>query len=118
VLEDDFHMPDSRDQDKGSELMVSCLERRSGLGWVARNMALRWSEARPQVGVDPDVMLLPSEPPDSAHLRSIRTWVPGHAPPRVALEIVSEGTADKDYGVGIEKYAASGTRELWIFDPC
>ncbi|MBI5515294.1 MAG: Uma2 family endonuclease [Deltaproteobacteria bacterium] len=117
ALEDDFHMPDNRDQDRGSELVVSCLARRPDLGWVARNMALRWSEEHPQVGVDTDVMLLPSEPPGAEHLKSVRTWIPGHLPPRVALEFVSEGTASKDYGVGVEKYDASGTRELWVFDP-
>ncbi|MBI5513227.1 MAG: Uma2 family endonuclease, partial [Deltaproteobacteria bacterium] len=119
-LEDGFRMPESRSQDQSIVVLVSVLERhvvRQGAGFAARNMALRWRPDAPQVGVDPDVMLLPEEPPDAELLRSIRTWMPGHHPPRVAFEVVSEGTAEKDYGVGPAKYADSGTREAWIFDP-
>jgi hypothetical protein len=35
----------------------------------------------------------------------------------VAVEVVSRDTAEKDYFEGPAKYAASGTRELWVFDP-
>jgi hypothetical protein len=35
----------------------------------------------------------------------------------VAVEVVSRDTAEKDYLEGPAKYAASGTRELWVFDP-
>ena len=35
----------------------------------------------------------------------------------MAYKHVSEGTATKDYGDGPSKYASSGTRELWVFDP-
>ncbi|MBK8697386.1 MAG: Uma2 family endonuclease [Deltaproteobacteria bacterium] len=68
------------------------------------------------MGVDPDVCLVDPTPPD-AKLRSLRTWEPGHAAPRVAVEVVSRDTAEKDYFEGPAKYAASGTRELWVFDP-
>jgi hypothetical protein len=34
-----------------------------------------------------------------------------------AIEVVSEINPRKDYDVASEKYAASGTRELWVFDP-
>ena len=86
--------------------------------WIARtardaavyaNLALRWDEEHPAVGVDPT-------PPDPK-LRSLRTWEPGHTAPRVAVEVVSRDTAEKDYLEGPAKYAASGTRELWVFDP-
>ncbi|MDB4931770.1 MAG: hypothetical protein JWM10_4254 [Myxococcaceae bacterium] len=60
--------------------------------------------------------LVEPAPPD-AKLRSLRTWVKGHHAPRVAVEVVSRRTAKKDYGEGPAKYAASGTTELWIFDP-
>jgi hypothetical protein len=43
--------------------------------------------------------------------------VKGFAPPVLAVEIVSEGTANKDYEEGPQKYAACGVRELWVFDP-
>ena len=43
--------------------------------------------------------------------------MPGHAPPALAIEVVSETNPHKDYTLGPDKYAASGTNELWIFDP-
>jgi len=43
--------------------------------------------------------------------------VPGNAPPILAIEVVSETNPHKDYVVAPDKYAASGARELWIFDP-
>lgn len=84
---------------------------------VARNLAIRWDEAHPQIGVDPDVCVLSPVPPEGRDLRSVRTWLPGHTPPRLAIEVVSETNPHKDYLVAPEKYASSGTGELWIFDP-
>ena len=84
---------------------------------VARNLAVRWDEAHPQIGVDPDVCVLSPAPPEGADLRSVRTWLPGHTPPRIAIEVVSETNPHKDYVIAPDKYAASGTGELWIFDP-
>jgi hypothetical protein len=57
------------------------------------------------------------EPALPAGMRSVLTWKPGVSPPRVAVEIVSEKTAHKDSTYGPLKYGASGTRELWVFDP-
>lgn len=37
--------------------------------------------------------------------------------PRLAIEVVSTTNPTKDYVIAPDKYAASGTRELWIFDP-
>jgi hypothetical protein len=45
-----------------------------------------------------------------------QTWLPGHEPPRWALEIVSDDWK-KDYEDNPPKYAQLGTRELVIFDP-
>ena len=67
------------------------------------------------MGVDPDVCLVAPAPPPG-QLRSLRTWEPGHHAPTIAIEVVSRDTARKDYVEGPAKYAASGTRELWIFD--
>ena len=85
--------------------------------FVARNLAIRWNEARPAIGIDPDVCVFDVPPPDPFTLRSVLTWLPGHLPPMFALEVVSETKPRKDYSVTPEKYAASGTRELVIFDP-
>jgi len=86
---------------------------------VARNLAIRWDEEEPAVGVDPDVSVLSPAPPRAAdlELRSIRTWIAGHSAPPLAVEIVSTTNPNKDYVIAPDKYAASGTRELWIFDP-
>jgi Uma2 family endonuclease len=93
-------------------------------GWKARTgrdvlvggeLALRWDEAEPRAGVDPDVYIVEPPPPEGAKVTSLRTWEPGHHPPLLAVEIVGPSNAGKDYSP--KRYAASGTRELWIFDP-
>ena len=84
---------------------------------VARNLAVRWDSARPKVGLDPDVSVLHPRPPDGENLASLRTWLPGHLAPKLAIEVVSESNPNKDYAQAPDKYAASGTEELWIFDP-
>jgi len=112
-------MPESVVHDGAVELLKALLDlwaQRTG-AFVARNLAVRWVEARPQVGVDPDVSVFRNPPPDHAELRSVRTWVPGHAPPTVAIEVVSETNSVKDYASAPDRYAASGATELWIFDP-
>lgn len=85
--------------------------------FVAENLAFRWDEGRPRVGVDPDVCLIEPAPPDPGKLQSLRLWVPGHSPPRLAIEVVSRNHPYKDYAVVPDKYAASGTTELWVLDP-
>jgi hypothetical protein len=85
--------------------------------WVARNLAVRWDETQPQVGVDPDVAIFRTLPPEGKSVRSVRTWDAGHQPPLLAVEVVSETNPRKDYVLAPEKYAASGTEELWVFDP-
>jgi hypothetical protein len=67
--------------------------------------------------VDPDVALFEPHPRGERNRRSVRLWQPRSAAPRVAIEVVSFHEPEKDYIDGPEKYAASGTRELWIFDP-
>ena len=92
-----------------AEKAASCL--------VARDLAVRWDETHPQFGVDPDVAVFEPAPPTGSSLRSVRTWDTGHGPPLLAVEIVSETNPHKDYLVAPDKYAASGTQELWMFDP-
>jgi len=43
--------------------------------------------------------------------------MPGHVPPRFAVEVVSLNNPQKDYEDAPLKYACLGTRELVIFDP-
>jgi Uma2 family endonuclease len=119
-------MPESAKHDEVVALLKAIL-----LWWVhgrqnvqvARNLAIRWDPAAPAVGVDPDVCVLSPAPPwkrladGSSDLPSVRTWLPGHSAPRLAIEVVSETNAGKDYAIAPDKYAASGTEEVWIFDP-
>lgn len=99
------------------EAILAAWSARTGSSFVASNLAVRWDEAQSQIGVDPDVSVFSPAPPDPRALRSVRTWVEGHSPPILAIEVVSETNPQKDYSVGPDKYAASGTGELWIFDP-
>lgn len=122
VLEDDETVPESALHDAILLLLVEILDawtdRQDRPIHIGRNLALRWDHTRPKVGVDPDVVLIdPAPPGGTAGFKSLRTWVRGHHPPRVAVEVVSERTALKDYTDGPERYAASATRELWVFDP-
>jgi hypothetical protein len=114
-------MPESTFHDDTVDLLRALLtywaSTHGGPVRVARNLAVRWDESDPRIGVDPDVCVLRPAPPDAANLRSLRTWEPGHLPPPLAVEVVSETNPRKDYVVAPDKYAASGCGELWIVDP-
>jgi Uma2 family endonuclease len=115
-------MPESVLHDRAVEMLKALLAawaaRAANGALVVRNLAVRWDESEPRIGVDPDIcVLLPAPPSDAGDLRSVRTWVPGHAPPILAIEVVSETNPHKDYAIAPDKYAASGTGELWVFDP-
>jgi hypothetical protein len=84
---------------------------------VARNLAVRWSEHAPNVGIDPDVCLLRPPPPERGLVESLGLWVPGHFAPPLCFEVVSRNHPYKDYADVHERYAAMGTRELVVFDP-
>lgn len=84
---------------------------------IVSHLALRWRRDRWKVGVAPDVAIYIPPPPEGEDTESVCTWESGHGPPRVAVEVVSRSAASKDYGTGPDPYAASGTRELWVFDP-
>ena len=84
---------------------------------VARNLAVRWDQAHPRMGVDPDVAVIEPPPPDASNLQSLRLWEPGHGAPLLAVEVVSPNHPCKDYVVAPEKYAACGAGELWVLDP-
>ena len=120
-LEEEDNVPESPLHDAIIRLLVEILlawnARAGSTGQVGRNIALRWNARAPKQGVDPDVYLVDPAPPEGQRATSLCTWKPGHHPPRIAIEVVSEGTAEKDYVDGPDRYAASGTRELWVFDP-
>ncbi len=121
VLEDE-KMPESALQDAVCDALASSLrawsKRVGRAAMVRRNLAVRWDEDHPRIGVDPDVCLLipPPATPESK-LRSLRTWEEGNAPPLVAIEVVSAEMPRKDYELGPRKCGAAGVGELWVFDP-
>jgi Uma2 family endonuclease len=103
------------------ELILLAWIRRLGLdALVSVNLACRWDPSDARIGVDPDLLLTsphPPLPPGRHSLKQLRLWEPGHHPPRVTVEVVSESTAKKDYEEAPWAHAKSGTRELWVFDP-
>jgi hypothetical protein len=84
---------------------------------VARNLGVRFVEADPRIGIDPDLCVLEPPPPDALKLGSLRTWLAGHVPPRLCFEIVSPNHPHKDYLHIQDRYAVMGTEELVVFDP-
>ena len=83
---------------------------------VSRNLAVRWDEAHPQYGVDPDVCIVEPPPAGADNLPSLRLWEKDHRAPLLAVEIVSENHPTKDYVRAPEKYAVCGVGELWVLD--
>jgi hypothetical protein len=84
---------------------------------VLRNLAIRWLEDRPKIGIDPDVCLLAPPPPHLDDINSLCLWKRGHVPPSICFEIVSRKHPHKDYTDVQDRYAALGTHELVVFDP-
>jgi len=85
--------------------------------FVARELAVRWLEERPAVGIDPDVCVLEPAPPNPERLSSLCLWKPGHRAPSFAVEVVSQNHPYKDYAAIQDRYAACGAQELCVFDP-
>ena len=121
ILRDEDNVPESVLQDEVNreliDVLATWLAGRGVNGRVGGNVALRWDPENPQIGVDPDVYLVEPDLPEGELAKSICTWKRGHAAPRLCVEVVSDGTKEKDYGDGPERYAAAGVTELWIFDP-
>ena len=115
-------VPESSLHDSASDLLKLLL-----LAWVARagrralvgrNLGVHWDPAHPKVGVAPDVYVVEPPPPGGElETTSLRLWEEGHQAPLLAVEVVSASRPQKDYDDSPERYAASGVRELWIFDP-
>lgn len=98
-------------------VLLAFVAREHKTAYVAANLGCHWDPDHPGVGVDPDIALLDPAPPGAGRLPCLRTWEPGHAPPRFAVEVVSPSNPHKDYVAAPAKYALLGTRELIIFDP-
>ena len=103
VLEEE-NMPETPLHQRIIDLLVMVLS-----AWIARsgrdamagsNIALRWDRSKPSTGVDPDVYLVEPAPPKGEAEKSLCLWKEGHHAPRVAIEVVSAETADKDYHDG------------------
>lgn len=118
-LLDEDDVPEAPLPDLAIDLLTTVLRawvRRTGADRsVHRNIAMRWDPTRPRMGCDPDVCVL--EPALSEEETSLALWKPDHHPPRIAIEVVCDGTGPKDYLDNPARYAANGTGELWIFDP-
>ncbi len=123
----DWYLIDEEDMGEGGEqlliirALVSCLaELARERGWrdvfIGADQFFAWVEHEPLVRVSPDIYLLdyiPKRPLPA----SWQTWLPGHRPPTLALEIVSDEGWAKDYRENPAKYAQLGAQELVIFDP-
>ena len=121
-----WYLTEEEDRGEGAEqgeiirlLLSSLHELARERGWtevyLGADQFFAWLEAEPLVRVSPDVYLLDRVPPGPLP-RMWQTWLPGHRPPRFALEVVSTEWK-KDYEDNPPKYAQLGARELWLFDP-
>ncbi|HSO00312.1 MAG TPA: Uma2 family endonuclease [Candidatus Nanopelagicales bacterium] len=119
-LTDEEDMGESVEQGDIIRLFLAVMQQLGAeRGWsgvyVGSDNFFAWVREEPLVRVSPDVYVL-DDPPPPPRPKSWQTWLPGHRPPRWALEIVSEDWA-KDYEDGPPKYAQLGVKELVIFDP-
>ncbi len=114
-------VPESIPHDAAAQRLKLLLEawaaRASVPRTIARNLAIRWQETAPRIGIDPDVCVLEPPPPDVNELGSLCLWKPGHAPPTICFEVVSKNHPHKDYTEIQDRYAFVRTRELVVFDP-
>lgn len=81
---------------------------------VLGNQFLYYSQGFPRLKCAPDVMVIFNVEPGSRD--SYKIWEEGEIP-RVAFEMTSPGTRDKDEGFKKDLYAQIGIEEYWQFDP-
>jgi hypothetical protein len=114
-------VPESVPHDHAAEHLRRLLEawaaRSDRALFVACNLAVRWLEERPAIGIDPDVCVVEPPPPGADRLSSLCLWKAGHEAPALSIEVVSASHPYKDYVAIQDRYAALGTRELCVFDP-
>lgn len=82
-------------------------------GFVQGDVFFQWIQGEPQVQISPDAFVVDALPQPLPE--AFQTWLPGHLPPRFALEVVSRAWR-KDYDDNPPKYAHLGARELVIYD--
>jgi Uma2 family endonuclease len=119
-LTDEDDMGESAEQGEIIRVLLSTLgvlaaERAWSNVYIGADQFFAWLSGEPLVRVSPDIYLV-DDPPQPPLPKSWQTWLPGHNPPRWAVEIVSENWK-KDYEEAPPKYAQLGTQELVIFDP-
>jgi Uma2 family endonuclease len=114
-------VPESVVHDEAAQhfrLLLECwIERTGRSAVVGRNLAIRFYESHPRIGIDPDVCLIEPQPEGFADLESLRLWHADHAPPPFCLEVVSKHHPNKDYTAIQDRYAALGAAEVAVFDP-
>lgn len=84
---------------------------------IARNLAIRFYQAQPRLGIDPDVCVLEPPPPAFETLSSLCLWKAGHHAPPLSIEVVSQTHPNKDYTTLQDRYAAMSAQEVVVFDP-
>jgi Uma2 family endonuclease len=113
-------VPESTLHDLGLEyiraLLLAWGEREGRDVLVARNLGIRWHQAEPRAGFDPDLCVI-EPPPADWEPSSLRLWEPDHVAPWLAIELVSKGHPYKDYLDTPARCAACGVSELWVYDP-
>jgi len=119
-LTDEDDVGESCEHGETSRLLLSCLEMLAReRGWAKRmiggNQFFAWRADEPLVRVSPDLYVL-EDPPARPWPTMWQTWLPGHPPPLVAVEIVSRDWR-KDYEDAPAKYWQLGCAELVVFDP-
>jgi Uma2 family endonuclease len=112
-------VPESDTHDEAIDYLKALLlawARRTGKDVkVARNLGLRWVPEEPRAGFDPDLCLLDPAPPADEPRATLALWE--HAPPVLAIEVVSPSHPYKDYLDTPDRAAAAGISELWVYDP-
>ena len=98
-------------------LLVAWVNRSGRGAYVYRNLALRVRADLPNVGFDPDLMLVEPAPPERGRLDSLLLWRSDHHPPKLVVEVVSPNHPHKDYAEIPEKCAVAGVAEVVVFDP-
>lgn len=88
-----------------------------GRAYVARNVACRWDPNDARIGMDPDLVLLDPCPEDIDAIKLVKIWEVEPHSLKLAIEVVSETTPEKDYVDAPVRCVRLGIGELWVFDP-
>ncbi len=81
--------------------------------FVQGDVFFQWVQDQPKVQISPDAFIIDALPTPLPE--SFQTWLPGHLPPRFAVEVVSKDWR-KDYDDNPPKYGHLGAKKLVICD--